>query len=80
MSLSALNEHKHIQDYHIHSISHHIFSEDTAWGYDLDGRDSIPGRSNVFLFSIAFKPTLESTQPRIRWIPGLYGGTEGRNA
>jgi hypothetical protein len=40
-----------------------------ATGYRLDGRGYIPGRIKIFLFSTAFSPDLEPTQPFKR--PGL---------
>jgi hypothetical protein len=35
-------------------------------GYGLDGWGSIPGRSNIFLFSIATRPALGPTRPPIQ--------------
>jgi hypothetical protein len=39
-----------------------------ALGYRMDGRDSIPGGSNSFSFTPAFKPALGPTQPPIHWV------------
>jgi hypothetical protein len=41
-----------------------------ATGCILDGRGSIPGRSKIFLFSVASRPALRPTQPPIQWVPG----------
>jgi hypothetical protein len=38
-------------------------------GYGLDGHSSIPGRSKIFLFSIATRPALRPNQPPIQWVP-----------
>jgi hypothetical protein len=46
-------------------------SVDIAMGYGLDGLGSIPDRDRFFLFSIAFRPFLGSTQPSNRWVPGV---------
>jgi hypothetical protein len=40
-----------------------------ATGYGLCDRGSIPGRGNVFLYSIAFRPNLGPTLPLIQWVP-----------
>jgi hypothetical protein len=37
-------------------------------GYRLNDQGSIPGRSNVFLFSITSRLALGLTQPPIQWI------------
>jgi hypothetical protein len=39
-----------------------------ATGEGLDGRGLIPGRGSK-LFSRAFMPALEPTQPPIQWVP-----------
>jgi hypothetical protein len=43
-----------------------------ASGYGLDDRglSSSPGRVKNFLFFTSSRPTLESTQPPIQWVPG----------
>jgi hypothetical protein len=40
-------------------------------GYGLDGWSPIPGRVEIFPFSIVSKPTLEPTQSPIQWIPAV---------
>jgi hypothetical protein len=37
-----------------------------AMGYGLEGRDSIPGRDKIFLFSITSRPALGPIQPPIQ--------------
>jgi hypothetical protein len=41
-----------------------------ARGYGLHGRDSIPGRGKICLFSIASRPDLRSNQSPIQCVPG----------
>jgi hypothetical protein len=38
-------------------------------GYGTDGRGSIPGRGNIFLFSTASRPAMGPTQPLIQKVP-----------
>jgi hypothetical protein len=45
-------------------------SVDIATGYGLDGRGSIPGKGQIFLFSTASIPVLGPVQPAIQWVPG----------
>jgi hypothetical protein len=45
-------------------------SVDIGTGYGLDDRVSIPGSGKIFLFSIAFRPALGSTQPPLKCVPG----------
>jgi hypothetical protein len=40
-------------------------------GYRLNGRGSIPDRDTIFLFYIASRPALGSTDPHIEWVPGV---------
>jgi hypothetical protein len=52
-----------------------------ATGYGLDdqgGGSSSPGRVKTFHFSISSRPSLGSTQPPIKWVPGVKG--QGREA
>jgi hypothetical protein len=52
-----------------------------ATGYGLDdqgGGSSSPGRVKNFHFSIASRPALGSTQPPLKWVPGVK--REGREA
>jgi hypothetical protein len=47
-----------------------------ATGYGLDdqgGGSSSPGRFKNFHFSISSRPALRSTQPPIKWVPGVSG-------
>jgi hypothetical protein len=47
--------------------------------YELEGRDSIPDRGKVFLFSISSIPVLGPTQPPIQWVPrDLSPGKSGQ--
>jgi hypothetical protein len=39
-------------------------------GYGLEGRDLIPGRGIIFLFSTTFRPALRPTRPPIQWVKG----------
>jgi hypothetical protein len=39
--------------------------------YGLDSRDSIPGRSKIFLFSVVFRMALGPTQPNTQWTLGV---------
>jgi hypothetical protein len=48
-----------------------------ATGYGLGGGSS-PGRVEYFHFSISSRPALGSTQPPIKWVPGLK--RQGREA
>jgi hypothetical protein len=32
-------------------------------------RDSIPGRGNIFLYYMTFRPALRSIQPPVQWVP-----------
>jgi hypothetical protein len=61
-----------------HEISHSeiiILSADSSVGiatvYGLEGRNLIPGRVKIFLFSTASRPSLGPTQPPIHWVPGV---------
>jgi hypothetical protein len=45
-----------------------IISVAVATGYGLDGRDSIPDRGKIFLFSIASRPPLRLTHSLIQWV------------
>jgi hypothetical protein len=53
-----------------------------ATGYGLDDRggggSSSPGRVKNFHFSISSRPALGSTQPPIKWVPGVK--RQGREA
>jgi hypothetical protein len=45
-----------------------------ATGYGLDdqvGGNSSPGKAKNFHFSISSRPALGSTQPPIKWVPGV---------
>jgi hypothetical protein len=41
-------------------------SVDMAMGYGMDGRDSIPGKGKILLFSTESRPTLRPTEPPIQ--------------
>jgi hypothetical protein len=41
-----------------------------ATGYWMDGRGSIPGRGNIFFFSIVSGPARGLSQPPIQWVSG----------
>jgi hypothetical protein len=41
-------------------------------GYGLESEGVIPGRSKIFLFSIASKLSVEPTWPPIHWVLGLF--------
>jgi hypothetical protein len=41
-----------------------------ATGYKLDGPGLIPGKDNIFIFSMASRPVLMLTQPPIQWLAG----------
>jgi hypothetical protein len=45
-------------------------SSGTATGYGLGGQGSISGRGKIFLFSIAYRPTLGPTELPLQWVPG----------
>jgi hypothetical protein len=47
----------------------HGSSVGIATAYGLDGRGSIAGRGNIFLFSITCRRPLGPTQPPIQWVP-----------
>jgi hypothetical protein len=40
-------------------------------GYGVDGRDSIPGRGKIFLFSTASRQALEPSRPPIQRVPEM---------
>jgi hypothetical protein len=42
------------------------------------GRSSDPGKGRNFHFSVAFRPSLGSTQPPIQWVPGVKPTTHLR--
>jgi hypothetical protein len=39
-------------------------------GSRLDGWSLFAGRHTIFIFSIAFRPLVGSTQPHFQWVPG----------
>jgi hypothetical protein len=52
-----------------------------ATGYGLDDQgaeSSSPGRVKIFYFSMSSRPALGSTQPPIKWVPGV--NRQGREA
>jgi hypothetical protein len=54
-----------------------------ATGYGLDdqgGGSSSPGGVKNFHFSISSRPAQGSTQPPIKWVPGLYPGSKAAGA
>jgi hypothetical protein len=58
-----------------------MYSLPIATGYGLDdqgGGSSSPGRVKNFHFSISSRPALGSTQPPIKWVPGV--NRQGREA
>jgi hypothetical protein len=48
--------------------------------YWLDGRSSIPGRSNISLFSTVSSPSLGPTKPPTRWVQGSVSPKVKRTA
>jgi hypothetical protein len=50
----------------------HDSSVGAVMGYALDGRDLIPSKSKIFLFSIASRPAQGPTQPPIQCIPRAH--------
>jgi hypothetical protein len=50
-------------------------SQDTsvgiATGYGPNSQGLIPGRGEIFFFSVASRLTLGPTQPPIQWVPGV---------
>jgi hypothetical protein len=42
-----------------------------ATGYGVDRRGEIPGRVQIFLFSVASRPALGHIQPLIQWVQGV---------
>jgi len=55
----------------VHSILGRVAQSVYRLSYGLDSPGSNPGGDEIFRPS---RPALESTQPRVQWVPGLSRG------